>query len=146
MREYISIHSHRYPGVTLQPLSELRAWAVANIILFTTEEYVAQLKMNPHIQVKQFSDSMTYIDITAPGITKGSAAVHWSERTGIPLHQTMVFGDSDNDLEIFQVAGWSVALGNAIEPLKAIADRIIAHTDQDGLAIYLENIVKGEAL
>lgn len=43
------------------------------------------------------------------------------------------FGDGLNDMEMIEHAGVGVAMGNAAEPLKRIADRITGHVDEDGL-------------
>ena len=55
----------------------------------------------------------------------------------------MAFGDQHNDLSMIAYAGRGVAMANAIEPLKAIADDTTSYTnDQDGLARYLVEFFK----
>ena len=55
----------------------------------------------------------------------------------------MAFGDQHNDLSMIAYAGHGVAMANAIEPLKAIANDITTYTnDQDGLARYLVEFFK----
>ena len=52
-----------------------------------------------------------------------------------------VFGDSVNDIGMFRLAGTSVAVSNALEEVKAVADIILPHSnDEDGVAKYLEKI------
>lgn len=146
MREYIEIHWDRYSHTLISPISELKSWRVANVILFSTPEFLAELQSDPRVQVKSFFDNVTHFDVTAPGVTKGTTLVKWAEMHNVQPSDIIVFGDSNNDLEMFQVAGYRVALGNAIPELKAIADRIIGHADNFGLAEYLEKIVKGAPL
>ncbi len=51
-----------------------------------------------------------------------------------------VFGDSINDIGMFKLAGTSVAVSNALDEVKAVADVILPHSnDEDGVAKYLEN-------
>jgi len=51
-----------------------------------------------------------------------------------------VFGDSINDIGMFKLAGKSVAVANALDEVKEVADVILPHTnDEDGVARYLEN-------
>ena len=49
-----------------------------------------------------------------------------------------VFGDSVNDIGMFKLAGTSVAVSNALEEVKFVADVVLAHSnDEDGVARYL---------
>jgi Cof subfamily protein (haloacid dehalogenase superfamily) len=51
-----------------------------------------------------------------------------------------VFGDSVNDLGMFKLAGTSVAVANALDEVKAVADVVLPHTnDEDAVAQYLKN-------
>lgn len=81
-------------------------------------------------------------DITMPGVNKGAALKQWSEITKIPLSQVIVFGDSENDLDSFQVSGLRVAMGNATEKLKAAADIVIGDVDDDGLSKFLGELLE----
>ncbi len=50
-----------------------------------------------------------------------------------------VFGDSVNDIGMFKLAGTSVAVSNALDEVKAVADVVLSHSnDEDGVAKYLE--------
>ena len=52
-----------------------------------------------------------------------------------------VFGDSVNDIGMFKLAGTSVAVSNALDEVKAVADVILPHTnDEDGVARYLKSL------
>lgn len=52
-----------------------------------------------------------------------------------------VFGDSINDIGMFKLAGTSVAVANALDEVKAVADVILEHSnDEDAVAKYLENL------
>ena len=52
-----------------------------------------------------------------------------------------VFGDSVNDIGMFKLAGTSVAVSNALNEVKAVADVVLEHSnDEDGVAKYLEGI------
>lgn len=59
----------------------------------------------------------------------------WLQRE---MEEMTVFGDSINDLGMFARAGTAVAVANALEPVKARADIVLPHTnDEDGVAKYL---------
>ena len=53
-----------------------------------------------------------------------------------------VFGDSVNDIGMFKLAGTSVAVSNALDEVKAVADIVLPHSnDEDGVAKYLQSII-----
>jgi hydroxymethylpyrimidine pyrophosphatase-like HAD family hydrolase len=63
---------------------------------------------------------------------------HYMERETTEI---TVFGDSINDINMFKIAGTSVAVSNALDEVKAIADVVLSHSnDEDGVARYLETI------
>ena len=52
---------------------------------------------------------------------------------GLNIEETMSFGDGGNDISIIKEAGVGVAMGNAGEDLKQVADFITTHVDEDGV-------------
>ncbi len=65
-----------------------------------------------------------------------------SEHLGRELEDITVFGDSINDIGMFKLAGTSIAVSNALEEAKAVADIVLKHSnDDDGVARYLEGSV-----
>ena len=52
---------------------------------------------------------------------------------GIHKDETMAFGDGGNDAEMVQFAHIGVAMGNALDQVKAIADYVTSDVDKDGL-------------
>jgi len=63
------------------------------------------------------------------------------EHLGITLDDVVAFGDDINDLGMLKLAGTAVAVSNAIDEVKAIADHITDSNDQDGVARFLERVV-----
>jgi len=62
--------------------------------------------------------------------------MHYLERD---LKDVTVFGDSLNDIGMFQLAGTSVAVSNALDEVKAVANTVLPHSnDEDAVAKYLE--------
>ena len=78
------------------------------------------------------------IELTPPGVNKGSALHMLSARIGIDLSQVMAIGDSMNDIALLQEAGVGVAMGTAPDALKAIADIIVPSSDDGGFADALD--------
>jgi len=64
-----------------------------------------------------------------------------SEYVNFDLEKLTVFGDNFNDVGMFELAGTSVAVSNAQEGVKSLADIVLPHTnDEDAVAHYLEGL------
>ena len=81
------------------------------------------------------------LEINAPGATKGEAILRLAGHLGLCREQTMGFGDGENDMTMIRTAGIGVAMGNAVEALKAEADYVTVTNDEDGVADAIEKLV-----
>lgn len=68
------------------------------------------------------------------GVHKGVAVRQLAEHLGITTDDMIGFGDAMTDLELLQTCGTAVAMGNAPDGLKAVADLVTDHVNADGLA------------
>lgn len=73
-------------------------------------------------------------EIGMPGVTKGSAILAVLERLGRDAADAIGIGDSWNDVEMFEVCGVGIAMGNADAALKEIADEVTTSVSEDGVA------------
>lgn len=81
-----------------------------------------------------------YLDLTAKEANKGNAIRLLAEALGIGVEEIAVIGDMENDVPMFAVAGFSVAMGNATESVKAKAsDSVSADNDHDGWAEAIDS-------
>ena len=81
------------------------------------------------------------LEVVPKGCTKG-AGIRWlCESQGLDIRRTAAFGDGGNDLEMLQTVGCGVAMGNADNTLKAVADAVTAPYDRDGVAQFIEQYV-----
>jgi len=78
------------------------------------------------------------IEVNAGGTNKGASLLAIGKGLGIMQEEMMGIGDSDNDLELLKVVGYSVAMENADEEVKSIADYMTATNDEDGVAKAIE--------
>lgn len=78
------------------------------------------------------------VEVTPVGVTKALGLEWLCEHLGIGLEETIVVGDGDNDLEVLEVAGLAVAMGNAVPAVRARADVVVADNDHDGIAEVVE--------
>lgn len=83
----------------------------------------------------------TNLEITTGSANKGNAILHLGELLGIKREEIMACGDSQNDLEMIKAAGLGVAMGNAVEEVKAAADYITLSNEEDGVAAAIEKFV-----
>jgi len=86
----------------------------------------------------------TYLELLPDGVSKGAALTEVSRLTGVPLAEIAAFGDSNNDLELLETAGLGVAVANALDNVKAVADYIASKPNGDGVAEALHRYVLGE--
>ena len=63
---------------------------------------------------------------------------------GIPVARTMAVGDGENDIELMRAAGFSVAMGNAVEAVRRAADALTDDCDHDGAAKAVLRYMLGE--
>ena len=84
-----------------------------------------------------------WLDIAAEGVTKASGLESLRRERGFGIRETVAVGDGRNDIEMLAWAGRGVAMGQAPDEVKAVADEITAHVDEDGLAMVLQEILAG---
>lgn len=80
-------------------------------------------------------------EIMAKGTSKGNAVKHLAEILGIKQEEVMCIGDSENDLSMITYGGVGVAMGNALEILKAEAQFVTDTNEEDGVAKAIEKFV-----
>lgn len=83
------------------------------------------------------------VEVTPRGVTKALGLKWLCDHLGIGLEETIVVGDGDNDLEVLEVAGLAVAMGNAVPKAMELADAVVADNDHDGIAEVVERWLMG---
>ena len=86
----------------------------------------------PEFKFPLFSGKMG-ADVVEKEASKAEGLKRLCQYYGMELGQTAAFGDSMNDYEIVSLAGIGIAMGNAVEELKTIADYVTDAVDQDGV-------------
>ncbi|WP_430868117.1 HAD family hydrolase [Demequina aurantiaca] len=74
-----------------------------------------------------------WLDLTPPGVSKASALETLRRQLGVYPDHTVAVGDGNNDIEMLKWAGRSAAMGNALEPVRATADRVVPSVEDDGV-------------
>jgi len=73
--------------------------------------------------------------------TKGHALKFLANYYQCPLSKVMAIGDSWNDRDLLETAGFSVAMANAVEPLKQLADYITLSNNEEGVKHAIDTFI-----
>jgi len=93
----------------------------------------------------QVSFTTTAVETTLEILPKGASKAHGVRQAlkdlGIPLENVLAMGDAENDIEMLQMVGLGIAVGNASEATRKAAKEIVASNNEDGVAQALEKFV-----
>jgi Cof subfamily protein (haloacid dehalogenase superfamily) len=84
-----------------------------------------------------------YVDITHKGANKGAVVEFLSHHLEVAAAQIATIGDQPNDLLMFKRSGFSIAMGNAPDEVKAQASAITASCNDEGFAKAMERFILG---
>lgn len=103
-----------------------------------------QLRLSPaagHVHLtwtKYFTRNVSLLDVVDRGCSKGSALKWWLNREGYDPSEVMAIGDNYNDLEMLQMVGHPVVMGNASPELQRDGWHVTLSNDEEGVAAALE--------
>ncbi|MFJ8541726.1 HAD family hydrolase [Streptomyces sp. NPDC093586] len=80
------------------------------------------------------------VELLPLGLSKATGLSLAARRLGLKAADTIAFGDMPNDIPMFGWAARGVAMANAHEELKAVADEVTSSNDEDGIAVVLERL------
>lgn len=73
---------------------------------------------------------------------KGFAIANLCKILNIDINDVVSFGDAPNDVDMIKMCGTGVAMGNAYDEIKEIANFVTKNNDEDGVAYFLEQYLK----
>lgn len=134
--------SHNYPNlIEIQDRKELPA-RINKLNCMDNPEKINQIY---RLLTEKFSGKYEFtrtsprlIEIAPGGITKGKTLGRFMKEEGIRPDEVMVFGDGENDVDMFHQAAFSIAMGNAADYVKAHAFDVTGTNDEDGVAAALK--------
>lgn len=139
----INIFNLGQPNVKTGDLRTILSDSPTSLLIHTDEEHVQSIRQhlsNVHAEVidhRRWAAPWHVIEIVKYGLNKAVGLKMVADYYGIPRERIIAFGDEDNDLEMIDFAGRGVAMGNAIEPLKSIANEVTLSNEENGIAVYL---------
>lgn len=93
----------------------------------------------------QVKSTRFFHEMMPSGLSKGNSILEACKIFGIDEKDVIAFGDEMNDVTMLEVAGTAVAMGNAVDAIKDMADYVTKTNNEDGIAYYLENfLLNGE--
>lgn len=116
------------------------------VMIFAPEEAHPSLVAMIHerygaaVSVRTWGGIVPCLEVIAPSTNKAVGVAHLANLYQIPKQRIIAFGDEDNDYDMLHEAGHGVAMRNAIDTIKAVADDVTTFDHhQDGVAHYLCN-------
>lgn len=95
---------------------------------------IAQVLMKEVPAVKVVSGAAFNLEMSREGTGKGAGLLDLADRLGIDRQYTVAIGDSENDMDMIQKAGFSIAMGNSDRCVLDAADYVTASNNEDGVA------------
>lgn len=80
----------------------------------------------------------TFLEVMNTGVSKGEGLATAMQCRGLAPEEVIAFGDEENDLPMFNAAGFSAAPSNAREKVREAADFVFGSNAEEGLAAFLE--------
>jgi Cof subfamily protein (haloacid dehalogenase superfamily) len=102
-------------------------------------DFIREASKIPGLEITQ--SNVNNIEITNEQASKGKALAMVADHLGIHSSEVVAVGDGLNDISMFEYAGFSVAMGNAISTVKERASKVTLSHDEDGLVYAIENLI-----
>ncbi|CAM3658923.1 Cof-type HAD-IIB family hydrolase [Mesobacillus zeae] len=148
----LDIFSLGDPHVTTGDLRRFLKKSPTSMLIHTNEEQVKKIRSHlsdVHAEVidhRSWAAPWHVIEIVKYGLNKAVGLKRASDYFDIPSDRIIAFGDEDNDLDMLEYAGRGVAMGNGIDAVKTIANETTLSNEEDGVGIYLNDLLNLKAL
>ena len=132
------------PSISTGDIRKVLTDHPTSMLIHAEEEEVTEIRAHlddVHAELidhRRWAAPWHIIEIVKSGLNKAVGIERVASSLNIPQERIIAFGDEDNDLEMLQYAGTGVAMGNAIDPLKEIANEVTLSNEEDGIGRYLQ--------
>ena len=89
-------------------------------------------------QVSVFRSEASYLEVMPPNVSKAKGLARLLDHLHLTREQLIAFGDGFNDVPMIEFAGMGVAMANAQEPVRRVADFVTRSNEEDGIAYALD--------
>jgi Cof subfamily protein (haloacid dehalogenase superfamily) len=139
-----------FQHLTIHPVGDLLEWLdepPTKLVLVGDPEALDAVEARAKAEFEgrlYISKSLPYfLEFADDGVTKGAGLDFLARRLGFTPEETIAFGDGENDVELVEWAGYGIAVENAHERVKAVADWICPSAEDEGVAQVLESFLEG---
>ena len=133
------------PPVLVSNLSAADLPPVAKVLLHSSHPQLRALRafMQDRLpdSVMMTSTTPDFLEFFAAQAGKGLALADLRSRLGVEKEDVVAIGDGENDIPLFGEAGLAIAMASASSETKAAADRIAPSSDEDGVAVVVEELL-----
>lgn len=139
------VHKFGYSLVTVDDLISDAPGAPNKVTMVGDEEQIFEIQNSLAacgLSLHVARTGLHYLDICRKGVNKGSALRRLARYLKLPLKRIAAIGDYYNDLEMFQVAGLSVAMGDAPPEVRDAADLVSPPGAQGGAAWAINRLIR----
>ncbi len=131
-------------------LSDYITQDLCKVILIHEDEQVLlgfQEHANTHLSglMDTIHSRPSFLEFVGYQVGKSYAMSALVQKLGISLSEVLAIGDGEADINMLQMAGTGVAMGNAMESVRRCADYVTLSNDQDGAAVAIEKALMAEA-
>ncbi|MBP3038823.1 HAD family phosphatase [Bacillaceae bacterium Marseille-Q3522] len=143
----LEIFSLGNPHVTTGDLQKYLRKSPTSMLIHAEEDQMDKIRKHlaeVHAEVieqRSWAAPWHVIEIVKHGVHKAVGLKKAADYFQIPPERIVAFGDEDNDLEMLDYVGCGVAMGNAISPLKSVANEVTLTNEEDGVAIFLNELL-----
>lgn len=108
------------------------------LMVLKKEQEPLFMPKNGSLLLLEFAENL--YDIVRDDVTKGHAVKRLLDSLSLTWEDAAVIGDSENDIPMFLPAGYSIAMGNALDEIKAVCDYVCEPVSQLGLVKTINRI------
>ncbi|MDO4807315.1 MAG: Cof-type HAD-IIB family hydrolase [Coriobacteriales bacterium] len=136
-------HNNNYLMCEVADNAKFMDWELNKILVAGQPEYLQQVWQQMAAPFEGELSSMFtapyYYEFTPLGVDKTKALRETFATLGIDQSEVIAFGDAQNDKSMIEWSGIGVAMGNAVDEVKAVADYVTLSNNEDGIAAALEH-------
>jgi Cof subfamily protein (haloacid dehalogenase superfamily) len=134
------------PHFNIKPFDEVKLERINKMVLIDYEDENKVTMWKEYLEIKHqnvhfIKSTPHYCEVCHPEATKACAVNFLKDYWGLKTEEILTIGDQNNDIDLLSAGGIKVAMGNATEELKAVADYITETVNNNGFVKAVEKFV-----
>ena len=147
--ELIKKHLRLYRGTDQLPddynddwrFQDMKANTVTALFYNARDLHEAIGMLSDNWAINAYDTGHIRMDVHPQGYSKGEACQFLYQKLGIQREETYAFGDGDNDIEMLELVGTGIAMGNASNNVKEHANKVTLSVDEDGISYAFSKLL-----